>query len=331
MDGWIVIRIAAIAALCVLSLFFLFSKSFFLAPYRIGWLMMLANVPYETFCRGRRKRWHTDALAMLGLGAAWTTVLGPWAGLAWVTVYGSAWAYTLLLDLKWRNGALTVQDARYAREIPLPLPKLILHVKGPVLKRGKTHDLGAWPVGRSEAFEFIILNPADKVHCQFPLQFDITSSSEAVAIEGDVCGEHPGPSPSEVLRLPVTLRATRPSGPVTVDYRLRLGSYAVNGSLRIGSIFNPAGICVTEARISRWKGGARGAWCWRGDVDLYDPATWQSAEGLQPSFELARRFRMPHTLLLSARLCLDEAESTAHGQAMGLNRRRDPPRSPSPE
>ena len=321
------LRITIIACLSLISLAAVVGKSYFLAPTRLGWFMMLANVPYETFCRGWRKRWHADALAMLGLGAGWTAVLGPWAGLAWVTVYGSAWAYTLILDLKWRNGTLTVQDARYAGEIPLPLPKLILHVKGPVLKRGKTHDLGAWPVGRREAFEFIILNPADKVHCQFPLRFELKTSSEAIHIENDPSGEHPGPDPGEVLRLPLALRAAGASGEVRLAYRLTLGSYTQSGTLRIGEIFEPTGVHVSGVKIDRWKGGARGAWCWRGDVDLYDPATWQSIEGLRPSFELARRFRVPHTLLLSARLTLDEQESAAHSKAIGLDRRsRDIPR-----
>jgi hypothetical protein len=307
--------------LSLISLAAVVGKSYFLAPTRLGWFMMLVNVLYETFCRGWRKRWHADLLLLLGLGLAWTLVAGIWAAAAWLLVFGLVWIWSLMAELKWRSGALTVQDARYARTIPLPLPKLIVQLKGPVLTRGRTHDLGAWPVGRREAFEFIILNPADKVHCQFPLRFELKTSSEAIHIENDPSGEHPGPDPGEVLRLPLALRAARASGEVRLAYRLTLGSYTQSGTLRIGEIFEPTGVHVSGVKIDRWKGGARGAWCWRGDVDLYDPATWQSIEGLRPAFELARRFRMPHTLFMSSRLTCDEQESAAHSKAMGLDRR----------
>ena len=41
----------ATALLAVIGLYFLVRKCYFLAPTRLGWFMMLANVPYETFCR----------------------------------------------------------------------------------------------------------------------------------------------------------------------------------------------------------------------------------------------------------------------------------------
>jgi len=321
MDGWTLARLVAIAVFAVLSLGFLASKCYFLAPGRLGWLMMFTNVFYETFCRGRRKRWHADLAGLLLPAAGWGVLAGLWGAAAWLLVFGLAWVYSLVTDLGWRSGVLTVQDARYGGEIPLPLPRLIVHLKGPVLERGPVYDLGAWPVGRSEAFEFIVLNPADRVHCQFPFVFDLSCSSEAVRIEGNISGPHPGPDSGEMVRLPFRLRAERPGGAVDVRYRLTLGSYVREGVLRIGGVFDTRGVSVTDARITRWKGGARGAWVWRGDTDLYDPATWQSPEGLAPSLDLARRFRVPHTFFLSARLTCDEQESAAHSAHFGLDRR----------
>jgi hypothetical protein len=321
MDNASLLKAIAVLVLGALSLYFLLGKSWFLARGRLGWLMMLANVPYETFCRGWRKRWHVDALAMVWLGAGWMVAAGVWAGAVWWLVFGAAWLYSLCVSVQWLSRAQTEQDARYDGKIPLPLPQLIVQLKGPVLDRGPVHELGAWPVGRQENFEFILLNPADRVHCQFPLEFEFAGGADAVEIANNPSGLHPGPDPGEVLRLPFSLRAARPCGRTTLTYRLRLGSYETSGALAIDTIFDPAGVRITEAKIDRWKGGARGAWCWRGDVDLYDPATWQSIEGLRPSLELARRYRVPHTMFVSARLTLDEAESAAHSKAFGLDRR----------
>ncbi len=315
------VRIVLTVVLALASLGFVLGKAWFLARTRCGWLMMFINVFYETFCRAWRRRWHVDAAAFVGLAVAWTLAWGPWAGAAWLAVYGGLWAYTLLVDLAWRNGVFTVQDEKNRGRIPLPLPKLIVTLRGPVLERGKVHDLGAWPAGRTERFEILILNPADRVHCQFPVRIELKASGDAVAIEDDPSGEHPGVDWASVLHLPFTLRAVRPTQePVTVTWRLEHGSYVRTGSARV-TVFDAEGVRITDLAITRWKGGARAAWTWRGDTDLYDPATWQSVQGLTPCFELSRRFRMPHTMLLSARLGLVEEESRAHGEHFGLDRR----------
>jgi len=314
-------QVVLIVSLALASLFAILGKCWFLAPTRWGWFMMLVNVFYETGCRGWRKRWHANLLFFLGLGVGWYLVVGPWAGALWLTLFGLLWVHTLLTDMRWRNGLLTVMDARYAGQIPLPLPKLILRLHGPVLRRGPTHDLGDWPVGRVEAYEFVVLNPADRVHCQFPFHVELRAASDAVTIEGNPSGDHEGLDSGEMARLPFRLKAESPSGPVTLTYRLTLGSYEQSGTMQIASIFDPAGASVRDARIDRWKGGARGAWVWRGDTDLYDPATWQSVEGLRPCFALARRFQMPHTMRLSAGLTLDQETSEKHSRAMGLDRR----------
>lgn len=306
------------------SAFALLTKSWFLAPTRLGWLMMVANVPIESGCRGRRMRWHFDALALVGGSALWALGAGPWAALAWALTYGSAWAYALHTDLRWRNGELTVQDEVAARSaIPLPLPRLILRVEGPVLERGRALGLGTWPEGRRAVFAFRVLNPADKVHCQRPIRLDLTPASDAVRVSGDIGIPVRGPDPGEVVTLRVEVVAVRESGVVDIPFRLVLETYEVHGTLRLKGILPAARAAVRSVRVDRWKGGARAAWAWRGDTDLYDPATWQSAEGLAPSFELSRRFRVPYTMFVSARLSFDEAESRAHSLHLGVDRRSE--------
>ena len=188
------------ALLSVVCFFVLFSKLYFLAKTPLGWFLMVANVPYEAFCRGRRKRWHADIVFFAVFALCWLLLWGPWAGFGWASVFGLAWVHALLTDLKWRNGVLTVQDARFRGKIPLPIPKLIVNLRGPVLSRGRSYELGCWPAGRAEPFEFLILNPADKVHCQYPFQFELSCSDPAVRVEPDPSGSHAGPDSGELAR-----------------------------------------------------------------------------------------------------------------------------------
>ena len=43
-------------------------------------------------------------------------------------------------------------------------------------------------------------------------------------------------------------------------------------------------------------------------MDLYDPATFQSVEGLRWVLDLCARFRVASTMFLSGRLSVDKAE-----------------------
>lgn len=66
--------------------------------------------------------------------------------------------------------------------------------------------------------------------------------------------------------------------------------------------------------------GARGAFVWRGDHDLYDPGTLQCATGLRRALGLAARFRMPTSVMLSARLSLVREEHEAFCRQFGWER-----------
>ena len=77
---------------------------------------------------------------------------------------------------------------------------------------------------------------------------------------------------------------------------------------------------IASAEISRYPGGCRSAFAWRGDMDLYDESTLQSIEGLEVTLSLAARYRMPQTMYLSTRLSLDEASARQWGEHYGADR-----------
>ena len=68
---------------------------------------------------------------------------------------------------------------------------------------------------------------------------------------------------------------------------------------------------IRRAEITRYPGGRRSAFLWRGDMDLYDRLTFQSIEGLESALGLAARYAFPQTMCLSTRLSFDEAAAQA--------------------
>ena len=101
MNTWSEMRIAAALVLSVPTLVFLLSKCFFLAPYRAGWLMMVASLVYETlFKKFHWERWPIDAAALVILSAGWLVVAGPWAGSVISLGMALAWAYTMWMDIR---------------------------------------------------------------------------------------------------------------------------------------------------------------------------------------------------------------------------------------
>jgi len=305
-----------------LTLIFLLSKSFFLAPYRVGWLMMMANLIYELlYKKFRWQRWAIDAVALIIIAAGWTWLAGSWIGAGLTILCALAWGWTLLIDIRWRTGEIARQDSRYIGRAPLPIPRMIVQVRGPVLSRGKVHDLGYWPEGHEDRFELVVLNPSLVVP-QWPLSVDISSNSESVAVA--VKGEfnNKAPDPGEYVKVDFRLTAQRFGSGATVTVRVEHGDLVVMRTLRIRGILASGGK-VRTAEIRRWKGGPRAAFGWRGDHDLYDPATFQSAKGLQVALGLSRRFRLPSTVYLSGRLSLIEEEHRKFCEHFGWNRRTE--------
>lgn len=301
---------------------FLLGKSLFLAPCAVGRAMLLANLVYEVAERKlRMERTELDALLWVALVAGVGVWAGGWAAAAAAVLLGLAWIGYLRADAEWKAGRLARQSAETAGRVPLPIPRLVVLIRGPVLERGRGEDdLGDWPERWEDRFEIVVLNPSP-VPAQLPVEIHVASSTVQLEVAGTVGGELPPPASGEIVSMKFGLRAagSGPGGEVRVH--VQHGDFHYRRTLRVRSIVPRSQISVKRAEIRRWKGGARGAFVWRGDQDLYDPATFQSAEGLRHVLGMARRFRMPNSLMLSARLSLVPEEHKAFCERFGWDRK----------
>lgn len=300
---------------------FLLGKCYFLAPYRAGWLMLIPNVVYETLERRLHTPRAVQDFALLLLVPLGTGLLaGAGVGLIVALAMGAAWAGALRVELRWRSDVPARQYAALKGRVPLPVPKLIVTLRGPVLRRNRrAYLLGDWPEGLTQAFELLVLNPGT-VRPQLPLQIDISTACPRLRVATDGPGEADCPEPGRITAQSFTLRAQEAGPGGEVCLRVAHGDWVWERTLRIASIPARAAVRIRQAAIRRWKYGASAAFVWRGDHDLYDPATFQSAEGLRMALGLAARFRMPTTVMLSARLSLVREEHEAFCRQFGWDR-----------
>jgi hypothetical protein len=319
MGQWIIAGLLGSAASV-----FLLSKCFFLAPHPAGWLMLAANLAYEVAERKTRfDRWKLDALAWAGLSLGFGLWAGAGAGLAAALGLGLAWVGALRIDSEWKAGRTARQCRDCAGRVPLPIPRLIVAVRGPVLERNRgVYDLGDWLERDEQSFEVQVLNPAC-VPAQMPVEIHVTSATAQIEVRGSAGCERPGPAPGEIVSMAFSLRATMCGPGGDVRLHVQHGDFQFQRTLRVGSILPRSQADIRQAVIRRWKHGARGAFVWRGDQDLYDPATFQSVEGLRHTLGLARRFRMPNSLMLSSRLSLLPKDHRAFCERFGWDRKTD--------
>ena len=301
---------------------FLLSKSLFLAPYRAGFALVLANLVYEVAERKvKLERTALDAVLWFALVAGFGLWGGGWVAAAAAVSLGLAWVGYLHVDAEWKAGRLARQNTETSGRVPLPIPRLVVCIRGPVLERGRAEDdLGDWPERWADRFEIVVLNPSP-LPAQLPVEIHVVSSTVQLEVSGTGGGELPPPASGEIVSMKFGLRAagSGPGGEVRVH--VQHGDFHYRRVLRVRSIVPRSQIAVRKAEIRRWKGGARGAFVWRGDQDLYDPATFQSADGLRHVLGLARRLRMPNSLMLSARLSLVPEEHKAFCERFGWDRK----------
>lgn len=316
MENWIVALLVAGAAGI-----FLLSKCFFLAPCRAGWLMLLANVVYETLeIKLKLRRVWLDILLLVAVAAGSGFLAGGYAMAAAVLALGAVWIGSLLVDLRWRSDRPAQQYNSFKGRVPLPVPRLIVSLRGPVLRRGRgTYHVGDWPEGWAQAFELIVLNPGT-VRPQLPLKIEVSTSCTRLGVKVAGPNELVCPDPGQIAAHSFVVRADRPGRGGKVQLCVSHGDWTWKRTLRISSIMARDSVRIHQAAVRRWKYGARAGFVWRGDNDLYDPATFQSAAGLRIALGLATRFRMPTTVMLSSRLSLDQAEHEAFCQHFGWNR-----------
>jgi hypothetical protein len=303
---------------------FVLSKCLFLAPYRAGWGMLLANLVYEIAERKCRcRRLSLDAALWLALvGGSWC-LAGPMFGAIASVVLGLVWVGGLTAESRSLTARLMRQQAATRGRVPLPVPQLIVTVRGPVLDRRRTcYELGDWPEGLEQAFEVIVLNPST-IRPQLPLTVEADVAGDGISLVCEGGSELSCPEPGAIASCHLRLKATRCGDGAVVRVRVAHGDFVWERRLRVGRVVKHGAADVRSAVIRRWKHGAGGAFVWRGDQDLYDPATFQSEAGLRIALGLGRRFRMPSSLMLSARLSLVEEEHRSFCNRFGWDRKTD--------
>jgi hypothetical protein len=300
---------------------FILSKCFFLAPGRTGWLMLLANGVYETLEIKLfvRRAW-LDAVGWIMATAGAGFLCGGGVAAAVALALGAVWVGALFVDLRWRSDRPARQFNAFKGRVPLPVPRLIVSLRGPVLRRGNhIYQVGDWPEGWAQTFELTVLNPGT-VRPQLPLKIEVLSPCTRLGVQMAGPGEMSCPDPGQVVVQSLVVRAERPGRGGKVHLRVSHGDWTWKRTLRISSIMARDSVRIRQAAIRRWKHGAQAGFVWRGDNDLYDPATFQSAEGLRVALGLAARFRMPTTVMLSSRLSLGQQEHAAFCEKFGWNR-----------
>lgn len=313
----ILIRILLVSA----SLVFVLAKCLFLFRYRLGFAMVLSNIVYET-ARKRIgvERLYIDVILFVFLILGWSVFFSWPAGAGFSMIAALAWISAFQLDSKWRSGILAHQHQKLHQRIPMPVPDLISLITGPVVERNKQWMLGDWPLGHEAAYSLIVINPS-RVRPQFPLRIDFYCLSQVLEIRKPAELDVKCPEPGGCIVFPFSIKAVQTTGtPADIQVKLIHADIETVYHLKVNSVIAPEKLRIQHVEITRWKGGARAAFAWRGDQDLYDPATFQSAEGLQSSLGLSMRFRIPSSLYLSARLSLVRSEHEAFCNHFGWDR-----------
>ena len=274
----------------------------FLAPFRIGWAMYLANVAWELLPK------------KLGVGRFRLEAAAGAAGLALLAFGGAPWVVVALVG----GGLLVLEIANHCWEKRLvsgPAPAgAILTLEAPFVARRPEYSLGVRWTGVPFDLELVAVNPGPatatlRVRLDAPAEWLGGASSEQL-LQLDPAGG--------VGRAKWILRP-----------RTRLGGGVLeilaeeNGRPRRFRIEHDGCLPPTEARpvraeILRYPGGRRSAFVWRGDMDLYDLRMFQSIAGLETALGLSARYAFPQTMCLSTRLSFDEAAAREWAEHAGI-------------
>ena len=280
----------------------LLPRLLFLAPYRVGWAMYVANVGWEILPK------------KLGVGRFRLEALAAAAGLALLAWGGTPWSAVAIL-----GGlllAVEVVHRRWTKRLIFDaVPSdWLLTVEAPFVARLPEYHLGVRWVGVPFELELIAVNPGP---ASVALGVRLEAPREWLA----------GGHPDQALALDPAGGVGRAKWTLCPAARQRGGVLEIvaegGGLVRRIRIEHDGCLPAAEAppvraAISRYPGGRRSAFVWRGDMDLYDVRTFQSIEGLETTLGLSARYAFPQTMCLSTRLSLDEAaarEWAAHAGA----------------
>jgi hypothetical protein len=313
----------------------LLARSTALAPTRAGWLFYYPNLLDDWTVKRLGFPRPAFGLALFAAGAAWIAFRPGW-GIAAAALL--VMTLLVLMVLNGRNDRAILHarasqpDSRWvpptgpgdelpegAGPHPACHPDLTLTMEGPFLRRLPNYDLGDLFLGREVRIGIVLANHST-VPGQVPSDFVFTPGAGLEArIDGPV--QAPPLKPGQVLRTTLVLRASRKGGKTGLRLAVRHADREIVARLGVRSVF--ADDVIVEAKVSRYPGGRRAAFAWRGDMDHYDRASFQSIEGLERTLGLAARYRFPQTMYLSSRLCLDESEARTFYNRFGVDRGAD--------
>lgn len=291
--------------------------------------MYLANVVLETIeKRLPFSRWWAEAV----LVAAGITLLGLATGMVWLVTLLLA-SYLLLVLSNQRRERAIVNAVHAAQEAvglkaataarlgyPAPglHPSLSLTIEGPLVSRWPTLDLGLLPAGHAITLTLVAGN-----HCRVPTQTPVSVALDVPPgwlIEGDASIELTAIQSGQVQRVSWTLRPAggAPSGRIGIQ--VAASRFQRNLEIRHSGCRKVTADEVDAVSITRYPGARRSAFSWRGDMDLYDTASFQDIDGLKEALALSRRYGICQTMYLSTRLSLDAEEARAWATHYGVNR-----------
>ena len=300
-----------------------------LAPTRAGWLMYLSNVALETAERRLPfSRWWAEAL-LVGVGVLLLFLASGWLALALAVLAGH-----LLLVLGNQLRERAVIHATYAVQEPLGLkaagperpgypapglhPRLTLSVEGPFVSRWPERDLGVLPVGRCVRLTLLVGN-----HSGVPTQtlvWLMLNAPEGWLVGGKASVELPVLKSGQVQSVEWMLQPGAEEGAGTLVIRAGSSRFDEALTIRYSGCRRVGFHDVESASISRYPGGRRAAFSWRGDMDLYDNASFQDVGGLKAALELGRRYGIAQTMFLSTRLSLSENDALEWASHYGVDR-----------
>ena len=273
----------------------------FLAPFRIGWAVYLANVGWELLPK------------KLGVGRFRLEAVAGAAGLALLAFGGAPWVVVALVG----GGLLVLEIGNHGWEKRLvhdPVPAgAILTLEAPFVARRPEYSLGVRWVDMSFDLELAAVNPGPatamlRVRLAAPAEWLGNAPAEQ-ALQLDPAGG--------VDRAKWTLRPrTRQSGGV-LEIIAEENGQTWRFRIKHDGCLPAADARPVRAAISRYPGGRRSAFVWRGDMDLYDLRTFQSIAGLEPTLGLSARYAFPQTMCLSTRLSFDESAAREWAEHVG--------------
>ncbi len=306
------------------------SRSLWLAPFPVGWVMYLANVVLETVHKrsrvgraGFETILATTGCALIGLAS------GMWA-LGVACAYLGLVVENLLRERRMVQSVIGIQETlglrrgrASDRRFPAPClhPALAVRVDGPFVRRMPCLDLGIVQANQPLAVRVMVGN-----HSRVPLQGPATIRITAGAgwsVQGIAEASTPRLRSGEVASQSFVVLPVRCDGGNVLRIEVSAGRWSEIVVVRCDGCRCIEPAHIAEAWIERYPGGRRSAFALRGDFDLYDEASMQSIDGLKDAFGLTSRFAMPQTMYLSTRLSLDAPAAEAWAHHYGVNRGAD--------